>query len=68
MKTNTHHNKQMAKLRYQEDIMNLHYTGKSIREITQIINNKLIRSRLKTKLSKSTIHTIITNNLTIKDS
>ena len=51
--------KKIAKLRYKDEILELHKQKKSIREITRAINYKLARTNLKTSLSKSTIATII---------
>jgi len=52
--------KKLARLRYKDEILKLHFLKKkSVREIEQIINYKLARTNLNTKLSKSTIHSII---------
>jgi hypothetical protein len=51
--------KKLARLRYQDEILKLHFQKKSIRDIEQIINYKLARTNLNTKLSKSSIHSII---------
>lgn len=53
--------KKLARLYYQDLIWELHDSGKSVREITEIINKKHIpRSRFRgITLSKSTIHNII---------
>jgi len=51
--------KKMAQLRYKDEILKLHFQKKSIRDIEQIINYKLARTNLNTKLSKSSIHSII---------
>lgn len=51
--------KKLAKLRYKDEILELHQQKKSIREIEKIINFKLARTNLKTNLSKSSIHSII---------
>jgi len=51
--------KKLAKLRYKDEILELHKQKKSIREIEKIINYKLARTSLKTSLSKSTISSII---------
>ncbi len=49
----------MAKLRYKDEILKLHYQEISIREIAKKINYKLARTDLKVSLSKSTIANII---------
>ena len=51
--------KKLAKLRYKDEILEMHKEGISIREIEKRINYKLIRTNLKTTLSKSTIANII---------
>jgi len=53
--------KKICKLYYQDKIWQLADAGKSVREITDIINKRFIsRSRFKEiTLSKSTIHTIM---------
>lgn len=51
--------KKMAKLRYKDEILKLHYQEISIREIAKKINYKLARTDLKVSLSKSTIANII---------
>lgn len=51
--------KKLAKLRYKDEILQLHQQKKSVREIAKIINYKLARTNLKTSLSKSTVATII---------
>jgi hypothetical protein len=53
------YNKKLARLKYKDLIFKMSEDGKSIREITQNINNRLSRTNLKVTLSKSTIHTII---------
>ena len=58
MKTGINYNKKMAQLRYRDEIISLHAQGKSIREITQTINYKLARTKLKCTLSRDTIHQI----------
>lgn len=57
----TNHQKKMCKLYYQDRIWELSNQGKSVREITDLINRHYIpRSKFKgITLSKSTIHTII---------
>ena len=56
---NTNYRKKLARLRYQDVILEMHKSGKSIRDIMQDINYRLARTNLKVTLSKSTIHTII---------
>ena len=56
---NTNYIKKLARLRYQDEILEMHKSGKSIRDIMQDINYRLARTNLKVTLSKSTIHTII---------
>lgn len=56
---NTNYRKKLARLRYQNEILEMHKSGKSIRDIMQDINYRLARTNLKVTLSKSTIHTII---------
>lgn len=56
---NTNYRKKLARLRYQDEILEMHKSGKSIRDIMQDINYRLARTNLKVTLSKSTIHTII---------
>ena len=56
---NTNYRKKLARLRYQDEILEMHKSGKSIRNIMQDINYRLARTNLKVTLSKSTIHTII---------
>jgi len=51
--------KKLAKLRYKDEMLEMHQEGISIREIEKRINYKLIRTNLKTTLSKSTIANII---------
>jgi len=51
--------KRLAKLRYKDDILRLHEQGLSIRKITEKINFSLIRTKLNTTLSCSTIYNII---------
>lgn len=59
-KNTSHHIKKVAKLRYKDEILNLHLNKKlSIREITKKINFKLSKTKLKTTLSKNIIHQII---------
>jgi len=55
----TNYAKKLAKLRYKDEILEMHKEGISIREIEKRINYKLIRTNLKTTLSKSTIANII---------
>ena len=56
---NTNYRKKLARLRYQDEILEMHKSGKSIRDIMQDKNYRLARTNLKVTLSKSTIHTII---------
>ena len=56
---NTNYRKKLARLRYQDEILEMHKSGKSIRDIMQDINYRLARTNLKVTLSKSTIHPII---------
>jgi len=51
--------KKLAKLRYRDEILRLHNSGKSIRTITQKINYSLSRTNLSTQLSRETIRKII---------
>ena len=53
--------KKLAKLYYKDKILQLHSDGKSVRYITEYINNSCIpRSKYKgVILSKSTIHNLI---------
>jgi len=59
-KNSPNHTKKLARLYYQDKIWQLKSDGKSIREITDLINKHYIpRSKFKgVTLSKSTIHTI----------
>jgi len=59
MEKNINYKKKMARLRYQDEILKLHFQNISIREITKIVNSKLARTDLKVSLSKSTIGNII---------
>jgi len=54
--------KKLARLRFQDEILKLHYQEKSIREITKLINYRLARTNLKMSLSKSSISEIIKNH------
>jgi hypothetical protein len=63
MKTGINYTKKMAQLRYRDKILSLHAQGKSIRGITQDINYKLARTKLKVSLSRDTIHSIIKGKL-----
>jgi hypothetical protein len=60
-KYSTNQAKKLARLYYQDKIWQLAAAGKSVREITELINRQYIpRSKFKgVTLSKSTIHTII---------
>ena len=51
--------KKLAKLRYRDEILQLHKNGLSLSEITKKINRRLAHTELNTKLSRSTIHKII---------
>lgn len=61
--------KRLARLKYKDEVLQLHRSGKSIREITKIINRKLACTSLrierkdgsieKVQLSKSTIAELI---------
>jgi hypothetical protein len=55
----TNYAKKIAKLRYKDEIIQLHNSGKSIRFITQKINYSLSRTKLSTKLSRESIRKII---------
>ena len=56
---NYHYKKKIAKLRYRDEILELHEEGLGVRAIAQKINYRLVRSRIKATLSKSTISNII---------
>jgi hypothetical protein len=56
---NINYRKKMARLRYKELILELHESGKSIRDITENINYRLARTNLEVSLSTFTIHQII---------
>ena len=56
---NTNYRKKLARLRYQDEILEMHKSGKSIRDIMQDINYRLARTNLKVSLSIFTIHSII---------
>jgi len=60
-KDRPNYSKKTTRLYYQDKIWQLHKEEKSVREITDLINNHFIpRSNYKgVTLSKSTIHTII---------
>jgi len=58
--------KRLAKLRYKDKILKLHKEGKTLKQITQIINYSLIRTNLKTTLSTSSIYKIIQKYKNIK--
>lgn len=49
----------MARLRYKDLILEMHESGKSIRDITQKINYRLARTNLGVSLSTFTIHQVI---------
>jgi len=53
---NINHKKNMGFLRYKAEILELHSKKTSIRKITEIINQRLVRTNLKVTLSKSFIH------------
>jgi len=63
---NTRNKKRLAKLRYKDKILKLHKEGKTLKQITQIINYSLIRTNLKTTLSTSSIYKIIQKYKNIK--
>lgn len=44
---NTNYRKKLARLRYQDEILEMHKSGKSIRDIMQDINYRLARTNLK---------------------
>jgi len=52
---NINHKKNMGFLRYKKEILELHAKKTSVREITEIINKKLVHTNLKITLSKSFI-------------
>ncbi len=58
----------LSKLRYQDEIIQMHKAGISIREITKKINYRICRvPHLQDgKLGKTTIHQIIKNHKEIK--
>jgi hypothetical protein len=58
---NSNYKKKICKLYYQDKIWELASQGKSVREITDLINRHFIpRSKFKgVTLSRSTIHTIV---------
>lgn len=58
-KIKPNHAKKMAKLRYKDEILTLRKDGKSLAEITKLINYKLVRTHLHTTLSQSSISNII---------
>lgn len=57
-KQNINYKKKLAKLKYQDEIIEL-AKNKSIRDITKIINHRLAYTKLKVSLSNSTINNII---------
>jgi hypothetical protein len=68
MKSSTNYTKKMAQLRYKDEILQLHKSGKSIREITQAVNYKLARTTSqKCTLSRDTIHKIIKGKYDAED-
>ena len=56
---NINYRKKMARLRYKDLILEMHESGKSIRDITQKINYRLARTNLGVSLSTFTIHQVI---------
>ena len=49
----------MARLRYKDLILEMHESGKPIRDITENINYRLHRTHLEVSLSTFTIHQVI---------
>ncbi len=49
----------MARLRYKDLILEMHESGKPIRDITENINYRLQRTNLEVSLSTFTIHQVI---------
>ena len=56
---NINYRKKMARLRFKDSILEMHESGKSIRDITQKINYRLARTNLGVSLSTFTIHQVI---------
>jgi hypothetical protein len=56
---NINYRKKMARLRFKDLILEMHESGKSIRDITQKINYRLARTNLGVSLSTFTIHQVI---------
>ena len=56
---NINNRKKMARLRFKDLILEMHESGKSIRDITQKINYRLARTNLGVSLSTFTIHQVI---------
>ena len=56
---NINYRKKMARLRYKDLILELHESGKPIRDITENINYRLARTSLDVSLSTFTIHQVI---------
>ena len=66
-KNNINHRKKMAQFRYRDEILHLYHEKKSLNEITKIINRKLVHTKLKIQLSKSTIYKVIKKYSNSKD-
>jgi len=60
-KVNPNYAKKLAALRHKDEICRLKSAGKSIREITKIINRRLshLKPEFRTTLSKSKMHELI---------
>jgi hypothetical protein len=56
---NINYRKKMARLRFKDLILEMHESGKSIRDITQKINYRLARTNLGVSLSTFTIHQVV---------
>ena len=56
---NINYRKKMARLRFKDLILEMHESGKSIRDIAQKINYRLARTNLGVSLSTFTIHQVI---------
>ena len=56
---NINYRKKMARLRFKDLILEMHESGKSIRDVTQKINYRLARTNLGVSLSTFTIHQVI---------
>jgi hypothetical protein len=66
-KNDRNHRKKMAQLRYKDEIFRLYKNGLPLSEITKKINKRLIHTKLKIQLSKSTIYKVIKNMKRIKN-